>query len=210
MKAPSHVHGGFDRWAPTYDRSRQQGDFFDRVHGEVIKVLRPLLRGQDAPRVLDVGCGTGRLLARLRAVLPEAAQLSGVDASAAMIEVAQGKESLGGVDLAVAPAEALPFGDAAFDAVVSTLSFHHWDDQRAGLRSVSRVLRRGAPLLLVDIYATGLLAPLVRRRGRHHGMGMRSDGEAAALLAAAGLVAVELRHLLFPRSPFGIMVARRP
>ena len=210
MKAPSHVHGGFDRWAPTYDRSRLQGVFFDRVHGEVVKVLRPLLRGLDAPRVLDVGCGTGRLLARLREELPDAARLSGADASAAMIEVARGKESLHGVELAVAPAEALPFGDAAFDAVLSTLSFHHWDDQRGGLRGVARVLREGAPLLLVDIYATGPLGPLVRRRGRHHGVGLRGDGEVAAMLASAGLVAVELRRILLPvLSPIGIMVARR-
>ena len=210
MRAPSHVHGGFDGWARTYDRSRLQGVFFDRVHDEVIRVLRPLLGGVEAPRLLDVGCGTGRLLGRLRAELPAAARLSGVDASAPMIEVARAKAALRDVELAVAPAEALPFGEASFDAVVSTLSFHHWNDQRAGLSDVARVMRAGAPLLLVDIYATGLLAPLVRRRGRHHGVGMRNDGEVAAMLAAAGLVAVELRRILVPLSPFGIMVARRP
>ena len=208
MKAHSRHHGGFDEWSRTYDRSVLQGVFFDRVHDALVRVLRPLLRGIEAPRVLDVGCGTGRLLARLRTELPKA-ELSGVDASAGMIEVARGKAELATVRLEVASAAALPFEDAWFDAVLSTMSFHHWDDQAAGLRGVARRLRPGAPLLLVDVYAVGLLAPLVRRFGRAHGLGMRSDGEIAAMLAAAGMTAVELRRFGPPASPLGIMVAER-
>jgi ubiquinone/menaquinone biosynthesis C-methylase UbiE len=208
MKAPSHHHGGFDEWSRTYDRSKLQGVFFDRVHGALVRTLRPLLRGIDAPRVLDVGCGTGRLLARVRSELPHA-ELSGVDASVGMIEVARAKPELAGVRLEIASAASLPFDDAWFDAVVSTVSFHHWDDQAGGLRGVARVLRPGAPLLLMDAYAVGLLAPLVRRFGRTHGSGMHSDGEIAAMLEAAGLTRVELRRVGPPGSPLGIMVARR-
>jgi ubiquinone/menaquinone biosynthesis C-methylase UbiE len=208
MKAPSRMHRGFDEWSRTYDRSVLQGVFFDRVHDALLQVLRPLLRGIEAPRVLDVGCGTGRLLAKLRAELPNA-ELSGVDASAGMIEVARGKPELAGVRLEVASAAALPFDDASVDAALSTMSFHHWDDQPGGVHGVARVLRPGAPLLLVDVYSIGVLAPWVRRFGRTHGSGMRSDGEIAAMFAAAGMAPVELRRLGPPLSPLGIMVARR-
>jgi ubiquinone/menaquinone biosynthesis C-methylase UbiE len=208
MRAASTRHGGFEQWARTYDRSALQGVFFDRVHDALVQALRPLLRDVAAPHVLDVGCGTGRLLARLRTEFPDA-ELSGIDVTPGMIEVARGKPELAGMRLEVASAAALPFEDARFDAALSTMSFHHWDDQKAGLRGVARVLRPRAPLLLVDVYAAGVLGPLVRRFGRSHGSGMRSEGEVLAMLAPAGLEPVELRSLLLPLSPLGIMVARR-
>jgi ubiquinone/menaquinone biosynthesis C-methylase UbiE len=208
VKAPSHVHGGFDQWAATYDRSLLQGVFFDRVHSALVGVLRPLLAGTAAPRLLDVGCGTGRLLARLRAELP-AAELIGVDVAPGMVEVARGKPELDGVRLEVASAAALPFEDGRFDAALSTVSFHHWEDQQAGLGDVARVLRPGAPLLLVDGFAMGPWAPLLRRLARRHGVGVRSEAEMLRMLTAAGLAGAELRRVGPPTSPLGILVARR-
>ena len=208
MKAPSHRHGGFDRWASTYDQSRLQSVFFDRVHSELLATLRPLVRNVGAPRVLDVGCGTGRLLAKLRKAFP-AAELCGVDASGPMIEVAQAKPELRDVRLEVAPANAMPFDDGSFDAALTTMSFHHWEDQAAGLRDVARVLRQGAWLLVLDAYAVGPLAPLVRWFSRGHGVGMRSEGEVMGVLAKVEMAPVELRTILMPLSPLGIVVARR-
>lgn len=208
MKAPSHRHGGFDRWASTYDQSRLQSVFFDRVHNELLATLRPLVRNVGAPRVLDVGCGTGRLLAKLRKAFP-AAELCGVDASGPMIEVAQAKPELRGVRLEVALASALPFDDGSFDAALTTMSFHHWEDQAAGLRDVARVLRPGGRLLVVDAFAMGPLGPLVRRFSRGHGVGMRSEGEVMGVLVSAGLGPVELRSILLPLSPLGILGAQR-
>jgi len=208
MKAHSTRHGGFDHWATTYDDSVLQGVFFDRVHRRLIRVLRPLLRDLRAPHVVDVGCGTGRLLGRLRAALPEAS-LTGVDVSAAMLDVARGKPELAGVRLAEGSAAALPLDDASVDAAVSTVSFHHWDDQLAGLRDVARVLRPGAPLLLLDVFAAGPLAPLVARVGFGHGAGMRSEAEMLRMLTRAGLAAAARRRVGPPLSPLGIFVARR-
>jgi len=202
------MHGGFDRWAQTYDSSRLQGAFFDRVHGALLRALRPVLRDIDAPRILDVGCGTGRLLSRLREEMPQAA-LTGMDVTPAMIEVERGKNELDGVRLEVASAASPPFEDASFDAVLSTMSFHHWDDQAAGLRGIARVLRPGGVLLLADFVATGLIGAVARRLGRSHGAGFRDDGELLAMLASAGLAPVELRRLGPVFSPIGIMVARR-
>jgi ubiquinone/menaquinone biosynthesis C-methylase UbiE len=51
----------------------------------------------------------------------------------------------------VADVAALPFPDATFDLVVSTLSQHHWADPAAGLNEILRVLRPDAQTWIYDI-----------------------------------------------------------
>jgi ubiquinone/menaquinone biosynthesis C-methylase UbiE len=206
---PSDRHGDFDAWAPTYDRSALQRLFFDRVHARVVRDVQRLLQGVAAPLVVDVGCGTGRLLTRLRAAFPAAA-LIGVDAAAGMIAVASSKPALAGMRLQVSSADALPLEDASCDVVVSTVSFHHWSDQAAGLREVARVLRPGGRVVLVDFVTGGALAPLTRRMGRGHGVGLRSDAELIGLLHGASLRAAESLRVGPPGSPLRMMVATRP
>jgi ubiquinone/menaquinone biosynthesis C-methylase UbiE len=45
----------------------------------------------------------------------------------------------------------MPFGDASFDIVISTLSMHHWSDVPSGLAEISRVLRPNGRVLIWDI-----------------------------------------------------------
>ena len=206
---PSDRHGDFDAWAPTYDRSPLQRIFFDRVHDRVVAAILPLVRGVAEPVVVDVGCGTGQLLLRLRAALP-AASLIGVDPSAKMIEVARAKSGLNGVRLEVGSAESLPLDPASCDVVVTTVSFHHWSDQAGGLRDVARVLRPGGHVLLVDFFARGPLAPLVRRFLAGHGAGMPEEGELVGMVTRASLRAESVRRLGPPMSPLAIMRVARP
>ena len=145
----------FGRWAPSYDRSFLQRTLFGPVQDATIAAAA----GHSAqPRaILDVGCGTGQLLRRLAARFP-AAELVGADAAAGMIEQAQAAVP---ADLPVrfvqAFAEELPFPDASFDLVTSTVSFHHWADQRRGLGEVRRVLAPGGLFVLTDALADGWL-----------------------------------------------------
>jgi ubiquinone/menaquinone biosynthesis C-methylase UbiE len=206
---PSDRHGDFDAWAPTYDRSPLQRIFFDRVHDRVVAAIVRQVRGVAAPVVVDVGCGTGRLLLRLRAALPSAT-LVGIDPSAAMIDVARGKDGLRGVRLEVGSSESLPLDSASADVVVSTVSFHHWSDQAGGLRDVARVLRPGGHVLLVDFFARGPLASLVRRFLAGHGAGMPEEGELVGMVTGASLRAESMRRLGPPLSPLAIMTAARP
>src|SRR5260370_42394509 len=83
-------------------------------------------------RVLDVGCGTGLLLRELGGRLPEARELTGVDAATTMIETANaggkaatepGRQPDERLRYLHAHAERLPFDDASFDLVISTTSF---------------------------------------------------------------------------------------
>jgi ubiquinone/menaquinone biosynthesis C-methylase UbiE len=134
-------------------------------------------------RILDVGCGTGYLLGRLAALTPQAEVLAGIDASSAMIEAARGAATDDRLCFVVGAAERLPWPAAAFDLVVSTTSFDHWADQRAGLAQCARVLAPGGCLVLADLFSV-LLAPtlLAGRWGK-----ARTKRRATRLVTAAGL-----------------------
>jgi ubiquinone/menaquinone biosynthesis C-methylase UbiE len=99
-------------------------------------------------RVLDVGCGTGELLRRLRAKFPDA-MLAGLDPVAEMLAVARDKLS-GKEDLRVGYADSLPWPGATFDIVVSCNMFHYITHPLAALAEMARVIRPGGALVLTD------------------------------------------------------------
>jgi len=93
-------------------------------------------------RWLDVGCGTGTLSATvLRAAEP--AEVVGVDASAGFIAYAREHVDDARMTFQVADAEALPFGDDRFDAVVSGLMLNFVPSPERALAEMIRVARPG-------------------------------------------------------------------
>ena len=139
--------GEFNRRAATYETSREQGFFFDRVQRRVLNLAKS--KTQKPPEtILDVGCGTGRLLRKAKEQWPNA-RLVGVDAAEKMIE--QAKELFPQAEFHFAMAESLPLPDASIDLALSTLSFHHWIGKAKGISEVARVLRPQGRLLLADI-----------------------------------------------------------
>jgi SAM-dependent methyltransferase len=161
--------GHFDRWAPRYERSWTQRAFFGPVHRGVAEALAPLA---PAPRrVLDIGCGTGALLRLLAHRYPQA-HLVGIDASKEMIGVASANNPFPErLHFLHSVAENLPVEDAAFDLVVSTISFHHWADQQRGLLEAARALAAEGRFLLADHFVTPLqriFYPTAARRRRFH------------------------------------------
>lgn len=109
--------------------------------------------------LLDVGCGTGALLAAVRAI--PGARAVGADLSPEMLAVAHARLEPGtrraAVALVAADALSLPFGDAAFDAVVSSSVLHFVPDPRTALAEWRRVLRPGGRLVVTDWCADGLV-----------------------------------------------------
>ena len=99
-------------------------------------------------RVLDVGCGTGELLRRLRAKYPIAV-LAGLDPVAEMLDVAKDKLS-GNEDLRVGYADSLPWDAGSFDVLVSCNMFHYITHPVEALREMARVVRPGGFLVLTD------------------------------------------------------------
>lgn len=159
----------FDRWAPTYDAFWGQR-YLDRIHQLMLDAVSE--SGAGAPRaLLDVGCGTGRLLVKAAALWPNA-RLLGVDPAERMVEVARGR--VPAATIAVAGAEALPVPDASVDLVLSCVSFHHWKDRAHGLREAARVLPPGGRLCLADITVPGWVKRLVRGTKAASLSGLRS------------------------------------
>ena len=73
-----------------------------------------------------------------------------------MVDIARKRsEDLTNVEFAVGAAEELPFPDDAYTVAWSAHSFHHWEDQVAGLLETQRVLAPGGRLLLVEKKTTG-------------------------------------------------------
>jgi SAM-dependent methyltransferase len=172
---------GFDRRAPTYEHG-----FLGRWHSHIDTAVAELIASiEPTPRrILDVGCGTGRLLRQLAEALPSA-HLIGLDCSPAMVAQARwaGKPYQGRIRFVQCRAESMPLAADSCDLVLTSLSFDHWDDQRAGLRECARVLSAKGTFLLIDLVGTwpGLSARLSARNPA------RTRPRIEALLRSCGL-----------------------
>jgi demethylmenaquinone methyltransferase/2-methoxy-6-polyprenyl-1,4-benzoquinol methylase len=110
--------------------------------------------------VLDLATGTGDLALLLQDRLP-AAEVTGSDFSAEMLEVAQRK---GLKRTALADARQLPFADGTFDVVTIAFGLRNLPDWAEGLREMRRVVRPGGHLLVLDfsLPTSPVLRPLYR------------------------------------------------
>ena len=206
---PRAHHGDierFDEWSTTYDRTPGQL-FFGRIHRPVVNAV---CSGRVLPRrVVDLGCGTGRLL---EALLPRLAgtELVGIDPAQGMIAVARTRFAAEPrVRLEVATADHLPLADASVDVATTTMSFHHWEEQGTALREVVRVLAPGGRFLLADVLGIGFFGRMMRSLERRHGSGYRDAAELTLLLRGAGFSAWGRRRLFWPGVPIYLVEARR-
>jgi len=124
----------------------REGAFRDR--------LLDLARLESGESVLDVGCGTGTLAIAAKRRVGRAGSVYGVDASPEMITRARtkGRRANANVAFAEGVVETLPYPDAHFDVVLSTLMLHHLprSARRDLAREVRRVLKAGGRVLVVD------------------------------------------------------------
>ncbi len=102
-------------------------------------------------KILDVGCGTGRLLAR---GVNEAQSLSGVDLSKQMVlaarEILVGAGAAAYSNVQEADAYALPFDGKSFDVVLSTCVMFLLPEPEKGLKEMARVVRSGGVLGMLN------------------------------------------------------------
>ncbi|QFU90572.1 Demethylrebeccamycin-D-glucose O-methyltransferase [Amycolatopsis sp. YIM 10] len=141
--------GGMGISAQTYDRfARWALRWFYRRVAEDLSVLPP------AAKVLDIGCGTGVMLAGLARRRPDL-ELAGIDVAPGMIAVARRNAPTGlGIEFGVGDVVALPHAASTLDVVVTTLSMHHWPDRRRAVADIARTLKPGGRLYVYDFRFT--------------------------------------------------------
>lgn len=123
------------------------GSFFESIAADVAARLSP------GARILEIGCGPGHLSIRLAR---RGMEVTGLDLDPEMIERARvnasRKASAGRLPtFVVGDVAALPFEANSFDAIVSTLSMHHWADPAVGLAEIARVLHPDGRAFVWDI-----------------------------------------------------------
>jgi ubiquinone/menaquinone biosynthesis C-methylase UbiE len=166
-----------------------------RLHYHLDRLLPAAAR---PARLLDLGCGTGHYLGWARS---RGYEVTGTDGSEAML--AEARSLVPGATLQLAPADALPFPDASFDAALCIEVFRYLPDVSPCIRELARVLRPGgiclataSPLLnmsafpLLNRIALWLPLPVVRLKQFFHtswGLGRRFRAAGFGEVAAHGV-----------------------
>ena len=183
------------RFLPTsiYDRSiaitMREGAWRPRL-------VREVLEGEPAD-VLDLGCGSGTLAIAIAAA-PGRHRVTGIDGDPEILGIARAKPSAEDVELVEGMADKLPFDDASFDRVVTSLLLHHLEPpvKRKALEEAHRVLRPGGRLHVADFGRSQdplmrlLFAGLQVLDGRSN-TADHPAGRLPAMIADAGFVEVE-------------------
>lgn len=140
---------GHDFLTPLYDPLLRLFMHEAKFKGRLIAQARI----GERDRVLDVGCGTGTLSPMVKRARPEA-EAVGLDGDAKVLEIARRKAAQAGVELMLDQGMSyqLPYPDASFDRVLSSMMLHHLTTLHKSrtLREVFRILRPGDELHVVD------------------------------------------------------------
>ena len=145
----ARTRAAFDAQAATYDAG-MEGEHARRLYPHVLGEVRATVAGLAAPRLLDLGCGTGALAERVLGVAP-GAHLTCVDLSPRMAEAARARLA-GRAEVLLGDAERLPFHDAGFNAAWCNDSFHHYPDPERAAFQAWRVLAPGGALVRGDAW----------------------------------------------------------
>lgn len=160
-KPKSRASTQFRWWAPIYDGNPLQWFLFRPAHRVLMQEIESL--GRSDLTMLDVGCGTGELLRRLKGTYPNST-VWGLDLSSHMLAKAAPKR----IDhdpffITRGDSEFLPFGAGSFDVVVCSNSFHHYPRQDEVVREMHRVLKPDGIACIVDGSIDGLLGRVIFR-----------------------------------------------
>jgi len=187
------VRAAFSRGAAAYDgRTEVQAEVRARV------LALAAAAAPEARRVLDVGCGTGRLLADLAGPARPRLRAAGLDLAPGMCAAARAAAPAAAIS--AGDAEALPFRGGAFDLVLSTSAFQWLPRLGPAVRECARVLAPGGTLV-VALFAERTLHEL-KAAWREAAAGRWPDrthrfftpGDVAGAFAEAGLTGIRLEE----------------
>ena len=143
MTATTTVTSSAERWGPRWgSRPADWAASEEQQLPTYEEAIRRVGIGAGM-RVLEVGCGSGVFL---RAAADRGAAVAGLDASAALIDLARAR--VPEADLQVGDLQVLPYENDAFDVVAGFNAFFFADDMVAALREAGRVARPGSPVVI--------------------------------------------------------------
>lgn len=151
-------------------------DWLTPLYDPVVKWLMPesefkgrlvrRARIRSGHRVLDVGCGTATLTILVKQAHP-GAEVFGLDGDARILGIARAKAAKAGIALTLDEGMAfrLPYADASFDRVLTSMMLHHLteDNKRLTLAEAFRVLRPGGGLHVADFRKSNETLPVMIR-----------------------------------------------
>jgi ubiquinone/menaquinone biosynthesis C-methylase UbiE len=202
---PHHVETAKRRTSNAYDRWAHVWNLARCTNGSIYRTALSLL-DETHERVLDVGCGTGLMSARLTA---SGRRVTGIDLSAAMIARARRRRGVNH-EFIEGDAENLPVASGSFDAVVNLISFHHYPNPTRALAEFHRVLRPGGRLVLIAFDRQSRYITLTQRTNRWTRdiageSWQKTSEEALALVRAAGFANVEIRPVQYWIKTFAVV-----
>jgi ubiquinone/menaquinone biosynthesis C-methylase UbiE len=161
----------------------------DRAFREKLVSQARLAPGES---VLDIGCGTGSLAIAAKRQVGTTGEVVGIDPSPEMIVRAASKAGRAQIDVQFknAVAERLPFPDARFDVVLSTLMLHHLPGKvcQQCASEIRRVLKPGGRVLVVDFAQAQEKGSFLAHFHRH---GHVDPRDIVALLDETGLHCID-------------------
>jgi len=142
---PNDIAHVYHNWAPAYDREAKWNPAIRMEQGVIIPFLNP----RKPDKILEVGCGTGRLTIPISR---KCKAIVGLDSSERMLDIAR-KKSAGYKNIRYMQSDAekrLPFDDTLFDKVVCPLVMNHIKDIQKFFNEVHRILASDGVMVFDD------------------------------------------------------------
>src|SRR5215831_5797377 len=162
MNQSKHIEANkkkWDKWAPQADgKSRWMYDYLRRAQATLIEMIDL----KENMNFLDIGCGTGWAIGQAANVINNNGEFYGVDISPKMITKAkenfQDKNNFHFIE---ANSESIPLDDNFFDVIICTNSFHHYLHPDKAMNEISRLLKHGGKIYIVDPTADSLFIKVI-------------------------------------------------
>jgi len=133
----------FDKEAQNWEKEHQ----CEKERAKLRK-LTPYLPIKGGDRVLDAGCGTGRLIPYLKKSAGDSGHIVEMDFAKKMLDIAHSKHSFSPIWFIRSDAQHIPFKEKSFDVVVCFALFPHIPDKQKALKEFKRILKRNCPLVV--------------------------------------------------------------
>ena len=176
--------------------------FFNRSSAAINKLTLASLALAPDDEVLEVGFGSGDWIDRIGPLVPQG-HIAGVDFSPDMVAVCAkrfaGPVRTGRLDLRCAGAERLPYEDGRFTKACAVNTVYFWPDASVPFAELSRVLRPGGRLEIIDFSPPAALKKLPVTK---HGFAFYEPDDVRSLLEDAGFGDIEMVPGSGPRGAF--------